>query len=128
MHPIPLELYFRILAFSDRQSLLVLLRVSRTSHHEAERILYESVDLGCHHSRIYSWFRLIASCPRLAEQVHSLTFGIEYLKIPTPAHQWFEILAKGLGSLTHLKEYATTFTIESYTQTNSQTEPQQEEP
>jgi len=104
---LPQELYGHVFQFvSDRSDLLVLLSVSRAFRHEAERILYGSVDLAYNHARIHSWFRMIASSPRLAALVQSLTFGIVYSHMPTPSHLWLEVLAKGLRSLTNLKEYA----------------------
>ena len=102
---LPLELYGPIFQFiSDRPDLLALLHVSKAISCEAERILYESVDLAYNHWRIYSWFRTIASSPHLAKHVQSLTFGIVYSQMPTPSRPWIEVLAKGLSSLTRLKE------------------------
>ena len=104
---LPQELYGRIFRFvSDRPDLLVLLYVSRAVHHEAIYILYESVDLAYKHSRIYSWFRTIASSRRLALLVQSLTFGFVYPHLPTSSLPWLQVLAQGFRSLTNLEEYA----------------------
>lgn len=108
-HPVclPQELYGRIFQFvSNRSDLLALLYVSRAFCHEAEHILYENVDLSYNHIRIHSWFQTIASSPRLAAYVQSLTFGLVYSHMPTPALPWLEVLANGLRSLPNLKECA----------------------
>jgi len=104
---LPQELYGSVIQFvSNRSDLVVLLYVSKAVHHEAKRVLYGSVDLAYNHLRIYTWFRMIASSPHLALLVQSLTFGIQSLRMPSVAYPWFEAIARGLRSLTNLKEYA----------------------
>ena len=104
---LPQELYGSVIQFvSNRSDLVVLLYVSKAVHHEAKRVLYGSVDLAYNHLRIYAWFRMIASSPHLALLVQSLTFGIQSLRMPSVAYSWFEVIARGLRSLTNLKEYA----------------------
>jgi hypothetical protein len=101
----PQELYGRIFQFVfDRSDLYALLYVCRAFHHEAERVLYETVDLDYHHGRIYTWSRVVATCPRLASLVKSLTFGIVYSTIPTQNLPWLQVIAQGLKSLINLTE------------------------
>jgi hypothetical protein len=106
---LPQEVYGNISQFlGDRRELLSLCLVSRAFCHEAERILYESVDLAYDQSRIQRWFKMIASIeePRFrnrAVSVHSLTFGITYSR-PAPTGTWLKNIERGLRSLVNLKE------------------------
>jgi hypothetical protein len=125
---LPQELYGRIFQFVfERSDLLALLYVSRAFRHEAERVLYETIDLAYHHARIYYWFKTITSSPHLAPLVKSLTFGIIYSSIPAPHLPWLQVIAKGLRTLTNLKEYVLSYRYWTTLKTNSQTELEQEE-
>jgi hypothetical protein len=101
-----IELYRPIFQFIfDRSDLCALLYVCRTFRHEAERVLYEIVDLKYNHLKIYLWCKTAASSPLLSSLVKSLTFGIVPSQPPTPVLRWLRVIATGLTSLINLTEY-----------------------
>ena len=105
---LPQELYGLVFRFvENRRDVLSLCLVSRAVCHEADRILYESVDLSFCHCRIYFWFTMIASrtsrTQHLAAAVRSLTFGLDHSPL-APPYSLLEAINHGLMSLINLKE------------------------
>src|ERR1700722_4007325 len=107
---LPPELYTCIFYFFlNCPALCLLCTVSQAFRHLAEPFLYRSVDLSYNHRNIRAWFERIGSNPHLAKFVRSVTFGIVFSQMPTPAVPLLKIIAHGLNSLVNLKEYVPLF-------------------
>ena len=100
----PAELYGRIFAFvEETKDLINLCTLSKLVHQEAERVLYNYVNLANDHFLIMRWFQKIAQ-DRRAGFVRALTFGIVDACMPWQPHRFLEIIAKGLRALVNLKD------------------------